>query len=419
TAVEEPPNATWGSSTRGAGFLPRTLALQAMRRRLARLEPEAARPPAVRQLQFCRCEADRSPRRPLLSWSSQVDLCPIKRPGSVPRGLTEVPSRDAGAGLVADLDLFAFEVAPGSARCPNMNAERMVNHDRRRYIPDRQAGVVGHGFDRYRKRAFLVDKAFGLMLREYESPRMLAHLLRGHEGKFCRFVGFVGKVGKPTHRHDGTIGRHDVDDSSAKVASVGAGDLDLQDDVSARVDLRSRRPTQRHAGEMRPWLFVRALDTLAHALVRLRRRNSRNAAGLRASARRWFRNGFELGNPSPALEASLSAGAARRPSGVKSSEAAGDEVSAQAMLGQTTHGFAAGIEAGDDLAENIDHLLVRIDPEAGERIVEDGSRPRRIERRPLDLVHRFGLLEVGVDARRDEGVVPLNSLLEDRSRHRP
>ena len=128
---------------------------------------------------------------------------------------------------------------------------------------------------------------------------MLAHLLRGHEGKFCRFGRFVGKVGKPTHRHDGTIGRHDVDDSSAKVASVGAGDLDLQDDVRAGVDLRSRRPTQRHAGEMRPWLFVRALDTLAHALVRLRQTNSRNAAGLRASARRWFRNGFELGNPSP------------------------------------------------------------------------------------------------------------------------
>ena len=155
-----------------------------------------------------------------------------------------------------------------------MNAERVVNHDRRRYAPHRQAGVVGQGPDRYRKRAFLVDNAFGLVLREYESPRILAHLVRGPEGEFRRFVGVVGKVGKPTLRHDDAIGRHDVDDSSAKVASVSAGDLDLQDDVRAGVDLRGRRPTQRHTGWVRPRRLVRALDPLAHALVRLRRRNS-------------------------------------------------------------------------------------------------------------------------------------------------
>ena len=123
----------------------------------------------------------------------------------------------------------------------------MVNHDRRRDPPHRQAGVVGQGPDRNRKRAFLVDKAFGLLLREYESPRILAHLVRGHEGEFRRFVDVIGKFGKPTPRHDGAIGRHDVDDSSAKVASVRAGDLDLQDDVRAGVDLRSRRATQRHS----------------------------------------------------------------------------------------------------------------------------------------------------------------------------
>src|SRR5712691_12341914 len=67
------------------------------------------------------------------------------------------------------------------------------------------------------------------------------------------------------------------------------------------------------------------------------------------------------GGPSRRLVLS-SGGGARRPSGVKSSDAAGDEVSAQAMLGQTTHAFSSGIEAEDDLTENIYHLLVRIDP---------------------------------------------------------
>src|SRR4029453_1679550 len=110
---------------------------------------------------------------------------------------------------------------------------------------------------------------------------------------------------------------------------------------------------------------------------------------------------------------------ARRLSGVKSSDPARDEVSAQAMLRQATHGFSSGIEAGDDLTEDIYHLLVRVDPEAGERIMENGSRPRRMEGRRLDLVHRFGLLEVGVDSRSHEGVVPLDGLLKDRSRHRP
>src|SRR5947199_9228673 len=99
----------------------------------------------------------------------------------------------------------------------------------------------------------------------------------------------------------------------------------------------------------------------------------------------------------------LSAGAARRPSGVKSSEAARDEVSAQAMLGQTTHGFASGIEAGDDLTKNIDHLLVRIDSEAGQRIVADGSGPRRIEGRVFVLVDRVVHLEVGVGTRQAAG----------------
>src|SRR6266852_8140572 len=171
---------------------------------------------------------------------------------------------------------------------------------------------------------------------------------------------------------------------------------------------------------MRPRLLVRTLDALAHAFIRLRRRNSRNGTDLKAFRLPLVPRRAGARKPEPGPRSVLSsAGAARRSSGVKSSDATGDEVSAQPMLGQTTHGFASGIEAGDDLTENIDHLLVRIDPEAGERIVEDGSRPRRMERRPLDLVYGFGLLEVGVDARRDEGVVPLDSFLQDRSRHGP
>jgi hypothetical protein len=47
---------------------------------------------------------------------------------------------------------------------------------------------------------------------------------------------------------------------------------------------------------------------------------------------------------------------------VKSRDAAGDKVSAQAMLGQAAHGFSSAIQAWDDLAKNIDHLLIGVDP---------------------------------------------------------
>src|SRR6187551_3166648 len=100
---------------------------------------------------------------------------------------------------------------------------------------------------------------------------------------------------------------------------------------------------------------------------------------------------------------------------MKPSKAARDEVSAQPMLGEATHGFSSRIEARDDLAVNVDHLLVSVDPESGKRVMEDGSRPCRIEGRLLDLEHRFGLLEVRVHARGDEGVVPLHSVLQDSS----
>src|SRR5207247_7486698 len=81
------------------------------------------------------------------------------------------------------------------------------------------------------------------------------------------------------------------------------------------------------------------------------------------SVRRWFRKRVRARKPEPGPRGVLSsAGAARRPSGVKSSDAARDEVSAQAMLGQTTHAFASGIAPGNDLTEKINHLLVRTYP---------------------------------------------------------
>src|SRR5262245_17698751 len=128
---------------------------------------------------------------------------------------------------------------------------------------------------------------------------------------------------------------------------------------------------------MRARLLVRTIDVPAHAFVL--RKGNRNAADLR--------------------------GARRRFAGVKSSQATGDEVSAQAMLRQAAHGFSSGIETRDDFAEDIDHLLIGVDPEASERIMKDRSRPRGIEGWLLDLEHRLGLLEVAVGARGDERVV--------------
>ena len=108
-----------------------------------------------------------------------------------------------------------------------MNAERMVHHDRRRHSPHRETRVVGDGLDRDRKRAFLVDKAFGFVLREHERPRMLAYLVRGLEGEFRGFVGVLGVLDKLTGRHDETVGSRHIDGASAKVAPGRAEHLDL------------------------------------------------------------------------------------------------------------------------------------------------------------------------------------------------
>src|SRR5207247_9696478 len=173
--------------------------------RLAGRESESGRRPLVGAPQFRRREPER-PRGPTLpAGSGQADLGPIQRPRSVPWRIAEVSARHVGAGLVADFDLLAPEVASGRAGCPDMNAERMVHYDWRRHSPHRETRVVGDGLDRDRKRAFLVDKAFGFVLRKHERPRMLAYLVRSIEGEFRRFVGVFGVLGKLASRHDEAV----------------------------------------------------------------------------------------------------------------------------------------------------------------------------------------------------------------------
>jgi hypothetical protein len=76
----------------------------------------------------------------------------------------------------------------------------------------------------------------------------------------------VGEFRKRAAPRDNAIGGYDADDSFAKVASVRAGNLHLQDDVRAGVDFRSGRATHRHSDRMRSRLM---LDGIAHAIVRL------------------------------------------------------------------------------------------------------------------------------------------------------
>ena len=51
----------------------------------------------------------------------------------------------------------------------------------------------------------------------------------------------------------------------------------------------------------------------------------------------------------------------------------------------------------------------------GQRVMQDRRRPRRIERRLRDLVQRRGLVEVGIDAGRDERIVAVHRLLQHRA----
>ena len=46
--------------------------------------------------------------------------------------------------------------------------------------------------------------------------------------------------------------------------------------------------------------------------------------------------------------------------------------SGEAMLAEATRGFAATIQARDDLAVHVHHLAAGVDPQAGARVVNDG-----------------------------------------------
>ncbi len=89
------------------------------------------------------------------------------------------------------------------------------------------------------------------------------------------------------------------------------------------------------------------------------------------------------------------------------------------MLREPTLGLARGVEPLDGLATDVHDFAVGIGPQARECVVQDRGRPGRIERRLLDLVERRRLLEVSVGARRHEGIVAADGLLQDRARHRP
>src|SRR5262245_55728763 len=88
------------------------------------------------------------------------------------------------------------------------------------------------------------------------------------------------------------------------------------------------------------------------------------------------------------------------------------------MLSEAPLRFACAIKAWYHLTLHVQHLGLRVGPETGERIVDDGRRPRREKRGLLDLVPWGRLLEVCIDACVHEGVVPGDRFLQDGGWHR-
>src|SRR6266851_2101586 len=86
-------------------------------------------------------------------------------------------------------------------------------------------------------------------------------------------------------------------------------------------------------------------------------------------------------------------------------DASEGEAAGKAMLRKAALALANRIEPLDDLAADIHDLRIRAGAQTRERVVQDRRRPGGIERRLLDLVERFRLLEVGIGARDDEGIV--------------
>src|SRR5215470_6094929 len=105
-------------------------------------------------------------------------------------------------------------------------------------------------------------------------------------------------------------------------------------------------------------------------------------------------------------------------SGMAAGDAAEHQASRETVLSESALRLAGAIKAGDDLAVDIDHLGVGGGSQARERVVQDRRRPRCVEGRRLDLVHRGRLVEFLVDAGSDEAVVAVHRLLQHRTRHR-
>src|SRR5260370_25847263 len=92
---------------------------------------------------------------------------------------------------------------------------------------------------------------------------------------------------------------------------------------------------------------------------------------------------------------------------------------ADAVLTEAARGVAARVEAGNHLAVQVDDLGAGVDPYARIGVVKRWRVPRRIERRLGDLVHRPRLLEIGIDAGVDEGIVAFHGFAQGRPGHRP
>src|SRR6267378_6668133 len=92
---------------------------------------------------------------------------------------------------------------------------------------------------------------------------------------------------------------------------------------------------------------------------------------------------------------------------------------ADAVLTEAARGVAARIEAGNDLAVQVDDLRAGVDPYARIGVVKRQRVPRRIEWRFGDLVHRPRLLEISIGAGVDEGIVAFHRFAQGRAWHWP
>src|ERR1051326_5981108 len=105
--------------------------------------------------------------------------------------------------------------------------------------------------------------------------------------------------------------------------------------------------------------------------------------------------------------------------GVHGGEPAKDHALCQAMHRDRTGAFASGVKAGDDLAVHIHDLGVGVDSQARHHVVQSRRRPPGVEGRRFDFVGRGWLVEFGVLARVDEGVVAGHRLFQGLARHGP